>query len=59
MLGFDPRLQFVHEDDGVELLRRVALDDHPGVYNVAGDGVLLLSQCLRRAGRFWLPVPGA
>ncbi|WP_066360898.1 NAD-dependent epimerase/dehydratase family protein [Herbidospora mongoliensis] len=57
VLGFDPRLQFIHEDDGVELLRRVALDDHPGVFNVAGDGVLLLSQCLRRAGRFWLPVP--
>ncbi|WP_369409017.1 NAD-dependent epimerase/dehydratase family protein [Herbidospora cretacea] len=57
VLGFDPRLQFVHEDDGVELLRRVALDDHPGVFNVAGEGVLLLSQCLRRAGRLWLPVP--
>ncbi|WP_439648648.1 NAD-dependent epimerase/dehydratase family protein [Herbidospora yilanensis] len=57
VLGFDPRLQFVHEDDGVEVLRRAALDDHPGVFNVAGDGVLLLSQCLRRARRFWIPVP--
>ncbi|MEV0971957.1 NAD-dependent epimerase/dehydratase family protein [Microtetraspora glauca] len=57
VFGFDPRLQFVHEDDGVEVLRRMALEDHPGTFNVAGDGVLLLSQCLRRAGRTPLPVP--
>jgi UDP-glucose 4-epimerase len=57
VLGFDPRLQFVHEDDGVEVLRRMAVEDHPGTFNVAGDGVLLLSQCLRRAGRPTLPVP--
>jgi UDP-glucose 4-epimerase len=57
VLGFDPRLQFVHEDDGVEVLRRMALEDHPGTFNVAGDGVLLLSQALRRAGRPYLPMP--
>ncbi|MFI6513957.1 NAD-dependent epimerase/dehydratase family protein [Spirillospora sp. NPDC050679] len=57
VLGFDPRLQFVHEDDGVEVLRRMTLEDHPGCFNVAGDGVLLLSQALRRAGRPYVPVP--
>jgi UDP-glucose 4-epimerase len=57
VLGFDPRLQFVHEDDGVEVLRRVAMEDHPGTFNVAGDGVLLLSQCARRAGVASLPIP--
>ncbi|NDU72508.1 NAD-dependent epimerase/dehydratase family protein [Actinomadura sp. DSM 109109] len=57
VLGFDPRLQFVHEDDGVEVLRRMTVEDHPGCYNVAGDGVLLLSQALRRAGRPYVPVP--
>ena len=50
VLGFDPRLQFVHEDDGVEVLRRMAVEDHPGTFNVAGDGVVLLSQALRRGG---------
>lgn len=59
VLGFDPRLQFIHEDDGIEVLRRMVVQDHPGVYNVAGDGVLLLSQALRRAGRLNLPVPAA
>lgn len=57
VLGFDPRLQFVHEDDGVEVLRRLTLEEHPGTFNVAGDGVLLLSQALRRAGRPSVPVP--
>ncbi|WP_460302745.1 NAD-dependent epimerase/dehydratase family protein [Actinocorallia aurea] len=57
VLGYDPRLQFLHEDDGVEVLRRMTAEDHPGVFNVAGDGVLLLSQCLRRAGRAAVPLP--
>lgn len=56
VFGFDPRLQFVHEDDAVEVLRRMATEDHPGTFNVAGAGVLLLSQCARRAGRFTLPM---
>ncbi|HLU73696.1 MAG TPA: NAD-dependent epimerase/dehydratase family protein [Nonomuraea sp.] len=57
VLGFDPRLQFVHEDDAVEVLRRMAAEDHPGTFNVAGAGVLLLSQCVRRAGRLPLAMP--
>jgi UDP-glucose 4-epimerase len=59
VLGFDPRLQFIHEDDGVEVLRRMAVEDHPGTFNAAGDGVLLLSQAIRRAGRpiVRLPAP--
>lgn len=57
VLGYDPRLQFCHEDDGVEVLRRAVLEDHAGIYNVTGDGVLLLSQAARRAGRIALPVP--
>lgn len=56
VLGFDPRLQFVHEEDGLEVLRRTAVQDFPGTYNVAGDGVLLLSQAVHRAGRPTLPL---
>jgi UDP-glucose 4-epimerase len=55
--GYDPRLQFVHEDDAVEVLRLATLDDHAGVFNVAGEGTLLLSQAIRRAGRVALAVP--
>ncbi|PZG22972.1 NAD-dependent epimerase/dehydratase family protein [Nonomuraea aridisoli] len=56
VFGFDPRLQFIHEDDAVEVLRRMATEDHPGTFNVAGAGVLLLSQCARRAGRPSMPL---
>ncbi|MBI4730469.1 MAG: NAD-dependent epimerase/dehydratase family protein [Acidobacteria bacterium] len=54
-LGFDPRLQFLHEDDAVEVLYRATREDHRGTYNASGDGVLYLSQAIRLAGK--LPVP--
>ena len=57
LFGHDPRLQVVHEADAVEVLRRATLTDHPGVYNVAGDGAMLLSQAVRRAGRIMLALP--
>jgi UDP-glucose 4-epimerase len=56
VLGYDARLQFIHEDDGLEVIRRATVEDHPGIFNVAGDGVLSLSQAIRRAGRLELPV---
>lgn len=56
-LGYDPRMQFIHTDDALEVLHRSVAEDHPGVYNVAGEGVLLLSQAIRRAGRVPVPVP--
>lgn len=55
VFGYDPRLQFVHEDDVIEALwlgsaeeRRATLNS--GTFNIAGEGVLLLSQCARRLG---------
>jgi UDP-glucose 4-epimerase len=56
-LGFDPRLQLLHESDAVEVLRLATVSARPGVVNVAADGVLTLSQVLRRAGRVRVPVP--
>jgi UDP-glucose 4-epimerase len=57
VLGRDARLQFVHVDDALEILHRSVVEDHPGTYNVAGAGVLMLSQAVRRAGRIALPLP--
>ncbi|GAA3659036.1 NAD-dependent epimerase/dehydratase family protein [Streptomyces chitinivorans] len=61
VLGYDPRLQFVHEDDVVEVLRVSAGEPrrgtlNAGTFNIAGDGVLLLSQAARRLGRPTLPL---
>jgi UDP-glucose 4-epimerase len=57
VFGFDPRVQFLHELDGMEVLRRAVVEDHRGTFNVAGDGVLLLSQAIRRAGRTSVQFP--
>jgi UDP-glucose 4-epimerase len=57
VLGHDPRIQFVHADDAVEVTCRAACEEHPGDFNVAGPGVLLLSQAVRRAGRVPWPMP--
>ncbi len=57
VLGFDPRIQFAHLDDCVEALYAATVRDHPGVFNVAGPGVMTLSQAIRRAGSMPLPVP--
>ena len=51
VFGRDARLQFVHVDDALEILHRSVIEDHPGTFNVAGAGVLALSQAVRRAGR--------
>ena len=56
-IGYDARLQFVHEDDGLEVMRIPTVGSAPGTFNVAGDGVILLSQAARRAGRLVVPVP--
>ncbi len=57
VLGYDPRIQFVDISDGVEVIRRMVTEEHPGVYNVTGRGAMLISQCLRRAGRAVVPMP--
>jgi len=59
VLGFDARVQVLHPRDAVAVLHRATIHDLPGVFNVGGDGVLLLSQAVRRAGRVALPMPRA
>jgi UDP-glucose 4-epimerase len=56
VLGFDPRCQYVYEDDVVHALEHAAFNDLPGVYNVAADGVLALSEVIGLLGKRPLPV---
>jgi UDP-glucose 4-epimerase len=55
-MGYDPRIQLVHENDAVEVLYRAVREAHPGIYNVADDGALYLSQIVRLLGRPPLPL---
>ncbi len=55
-LGFDPRMQFLHEQDAIEILYQATRNDHPGIYNASGDGVIYMSKAVRMAGKAALPV---
>ncbi|TWG90591.1 UDP-glucose 4-epimerase [Nocardioides sp. J9] len=57
VLGFDPRLQFLHESDLYRVLRHSVLSGVPGTFNIAGDGLLMLTQAVRRLGRTSVPLP--
>jgi UDP-glucose 4-epimerase len=56
ILGFDPRYQFVHEDDVVHALEHAVKHRVPGTFNVAGDGVLALSEVAGLLGKPYAPV---
>ena len=55
-LGFDPRLQFLHEQDAIEILYRAVRGNHAGTYNASGDGTIYLSKAIRMAGKVNLPI---
>lgn len=57
LMGYDPLMQFVHEDDAVEALYRAVVEEHPGAYNVAGDGVLYFSAVPKLGGRLSFVTP--
>lgn len=54
--GFDPRYQFVDEIDVVHALEFATVNHLPGAWNVAGDGVLSLSETISLLGKHPLPV---
>lgn len=57
ILGFDPRFQFVHEDDVVSSIQYVLRTDLNGIYNVAGDGQLPWSEVAAICGKRTFPLP--
>ena len=59
VLGYDPRLQFLHEQDALDVIEHATVSGVTGTFNVAGDGVLMLSQAIRRLGRPSIPLPAA
>lgn len=58
VLGRDARLQLLHEQDALGALERGTMAGRAGTFNVGADGIIMMSQAIRRAGRIALPVPG-
>jgi UDP-glucose 4-epimerase len=56
-VGFDARIQLVHFEDMLGCLHHATLAGVPGIFNVAGDGIMMLSQAIRRLGRPSIPMP--
>ena len=56
LFGFDPRFQFVHEDDVIRSMLYVLQHNMSGVYNVAGDGPLPWSEVAAICGKRTLPI---
>jgi len=57
LMGFDPLLQFVHEDDLASACKLAVDEDFPGVFNITGEGVLPYSTVLAMMGKLPLPIP--
>lgn len=57
IMGFDPLVQLVHEEDVIQALTRVIEQEVSGIFNIVGDGVIPLSKAIKLLGKFSLPVP--
>jgi UDP-glucose 4-epimerase len=57
IFGFDPRIQFVHEDDVVAALMYATTNEVPGIYNVAGDGNMPWSEVCAMVGKRRVALP--
>ncbi len=56
-LGFDPMMQFLHEQDMIEALMLAVESDHSGAFNIVGDGAVPLSKAIRMNGQVAIPIP--
>ncbi len=59
VLGYDPLMQFVHEDDVIRAFHLAVEQDFSGEYNIVGKGVLPVSTLIRIAGKINLRLPSA
>ena len=59
VLGHDPLLQLIHEDDLLDVYEEALCGAHPGIFNVVGRGVVPLSTLLALAGRRRVALPAS
>lgn len=57
VIGYQPRLQFLHEEDALAAMEHATLAGKAGTFNIAGEGVVTLTQAIRQIGHIELPVP--
>jgi UDP-glucose 4-epimerase len=57
VMGYDPPIQVLHQDDAAEAAMRALESRSSGTYNIVGRGVLPLSRAIEQAGARCLPLP--
>lgn len=57
LLGFDPMLQAIHQDDVVRAIELALTPGARGIFNLAGPPPLRLSRMLDKLGRSRMPIP--
>jgi len=57
IFGFDPLMQFIDEKDMARALILALEQPHPGVFNVAGEGLIAYSHAIRHANAMIVPLP--
>lgn len=56
VMGYDPMVQFVHEQDVIRAFLRVIDTNAKGAFNIVGDGVLPLTRAMATIGKPCVPV---
>ncbi len=56
VLGYDPLLQFIHEDDALKAAIMALFSKVVGTFNIVGKGVLPLSTGIHLSGKLTLPI---
>jgi UDP-glucose 4-epimerase len=57
LMGFDPMVQVVHQDDVVRAIRLALRPGVRGIFNIAGPPPVALARALKMLGRTTLPIP--
>lgn len=59
VMGFNPMMQFVHEEDVADAIARAIESDLRGVFNVTGPGAVPLKVAIAQTGGTAVPLPEA
>jgi UDP-glucose 4-epimerase len=57
ILGFNPMMQFIHEEDVAEAVALALQTGAHGVFNVAGPGAVPVKVAIRETGGTAVPIP--
>lgn len=56
LLGFDPMMQLIHENDAAAALVRAGTEDYSGIFNIAAEDLLPLTKIMGLVGQRRVPV---